>query len=380
MDFPRVSVLLSSYNHERYVKRSIDSVLAQTFRDFELIIVDDGSTDHSAEIIRSFADSRIKAFFLNPNQGMGLAFNFAIKQATGTYLARIDSDDFWDPRKLEKQLDYMEHHPSVGACFSWATIIDPNEQEVSSLLCDRSRLFRPTNRSQAEWLHHFYTHGNTLCHTSAFIRREAVEQAGLYNCALRQLQDLDLWLRIVKRYPLHVLCEPLVYYRWLDLDTPNVSAPTQDSVTRTIFEFFQVLHDFHENLPDELFKAAFGQDFIFKPAATRQELLCERALLLLRHPSLGQGGKILALLRLNQLLQQDDTRAVLGNTYHFSVKDYNALCGERVFADSPLLQTEDSLGRVYGEISLRELVKKHLKRHPMVYSCARKLSAMIGKA
>ncbi len=301
MTAPTVSVLLSSYNHEKYIGRTIDSVLNQTFGDFELILVDDCSTDNSKTVIESYRDPRIKAFFLSPNQGMGMAFNFAVLKATGKYLARIDSDDFWTLDKLEKQKDYMEAHPETGACFSWAKIIDENEDEVqTSPDFDLSKVFAATNKSQGEWLRHFYTQGNALCHTSAFIRREAIESAGIYNYSLKQIQDLDLWVRIVKKYPIHVICEPLVFYRWFVSSAPNASARSQEVAARAFFEFFYLLHDFHNNLSDELFAEAFRKDFRNKDATTHEELLCERALLMLeKKPYLGCGSKLVGLLMLN---------------------------------------------------------------------------------
>ena len=373
MRAPKISVLLSSYNHERYIRRTIESVLNQTYTDFELIIVDDCSTDHSKQVIESYTDPRIRAFFLNPNQGMGMAFNYSIKQATGEYLARIDSDDFWALDKLEKQLDYMEAHPETGACFSWAKVIDENENEVPSSICDRGSLFAARNRSQAEWLHQFYSKGCVLCHTSAFIRRSVLAEVGIYNYSLKQIQDLELWTRIAKRYPLHVICEPLVYYRWFVSSAPNVSAPSQEVMTRGAMEFFYLLYDFHNNLPDATFAEAFRQDFLCKNASSHEELLCERALLMLKQPYLGHSSKIIAILMLNRLLQEDKTRDILNNTYRFTIRDYNALCAEKMFYDTPVAQVTNEQGKVYGEISFKELVKKHLKNRPRLYSFARKI-------
>ena len=373
MRTPKISVLLSSYNHERYIRRTIESVLNQTFADFELIIVDDCSTDNSKQVIQSYTDPRIKAYFLCPNQGMGVAFNYSVKQASGEYLARIDSDDFWALDKLEKQLAYMETHKETGACFSWVKVIDENENEVPASSCDRGSLFAAHNRTQAEWLHQFYSKGCAVCHTSAFIRREALDEVGIYNYSLKQIQDLELWTRIAKRYPLHVICEPLVYYRWFVSSAPNVSAPSQEVMTRGAMEFFYLLYDFHNNLPDSLFSEAFRRDFICKNASTHEELLCERALLMLKQPYLGHSSKIIAILMLNRLLQDDKTRNILNDTYRFTIRDYNALCAEKMFYDTPVAQVTNEQGKVYGEISFKELVKKHLKERPRLYSFARKI-------
>ena len=321
MDTPEISVLLSSYNHEKYIRRTIESVLNQTFTDFELIIVDDCSTDNSKDVINSYKDPRIRPFFLEPNRGMGVAFNFAVKKARGKYLARIDSDDFWSLDKLQKQYDYMEEHPETGVCFSWVKVIDENEKEVPPYICERGELFAAKNRTQGEWLHYFYFKGCCVCHTSAFIRREVLDDVGIYNYSLKQIQDLELWVRIAKKYSLHVICEPLVYYRWFVATTPNVSAPTQEVLTRGMFEFFYLLSEFHNDLSDEVFAAAFRNEFIRKDASSHNEFLCERALLMIKQSYLGNSSKIIALLMLNKLFQNDETRDILYNLYGFTIKD-----------------------------------------------------------
>ena len=220
----------------------------------------------------------------------------------------------------------------------------------------------------------FYTQGNALCHTSAFIRREAIESAGIYNYSLKQIQDLDLWVRIVKKYPIHVICEPLVFYRWFVSSAPNASARSQEVAARAFFEFFYLLQDFHNNLSDELFAEAFRKDFKNKDATTHEELLCERALLMLeKKPYLGCGSKLVGLLMLNPLLQNDDTREVLAKKYHFTIREYNTLCAEKLFFDSPSVEAGTAPGEVYGEVTLKNLVKKHLERSPGLYAIAKKI-------
>lgn len=379
MSIPKVSVLLSSYNHEKFIGRTIESVLNQTFTDFELIIVDDCSTDNSMEVIDRYKDLRIRSFFLKPNQGMGMAFNFAVKQATGKYLARIDSDDYWRLDKLQKQFDYMEEHPETGACFSWVKIIDENENEVPSYICDRGELFAAKNRTQGEWLKHFYYKGCCLCHTSAFIRREALENVGIYNYSLKQIQDFELWSRIAKKYPLYVISEPLVNYRWFISTAPNVSAPSQDVNTRSMFEFFHFLYAFHNDLSDELFVETFRDEFTRKEASTHNELLCERALLMLKQPYLGDPSKIIALLMLNNLFQNDETRDVLYKKYNFTIMNYNQICAEKLFYASNSVPSSAEGVDFYGEITLKNLVKKHLINQPRLFYFVKRLYCLLKK-
>ena len=274
----------------------------------------------------------------------------------------------------------MDAHPETGVCFSWVKVIDENENEVPDSVCNLERVFAAENRTQGEWLHQFYSKGSVLCHTSAFIRREAIEVVGIYNYPLLQIQDLELWTRIAKKYALHVICEPLVYYRWFLSSTPNASAPSPEVIARGTFEFFYLLQDFHNGLSDDLFAEAFRKEFINKDAATHNELRCERALLMLKPPYLvGNSSKIIALLMLNQLLQEDETRELLFNVYHFTIKDYNRICAEKLFYEFPTVPVTNDKGEVFGEVTLKGLIKKHLQRNPGLFSIAKKTYHVIRK-
>lgn len=120
---PEVSVLLTAYNAERYISKSIESVLLQTFKNFEFLIVDDGSTDRTWEIISSFSDRRIRKFKID-NTGVARAKNFLLKNALGQWIAIIDADDIWHPLKLEIQLRYLKLHPECKLLGTFAQIID----------------------------------------------------------------------------------------------------------------------------------------------------------------------------------------------------------------------------------------------------------------
>ena len=131
MDTPLISVLLNVYNGEAFLAESIQSVLNQTYQNFEFIIVDDASTDETAEIIRSFDDKRIRYIYNPVRRHIPYAGNLALKNATGDWIARIDADDVWVEDKLEKQINYVLAHPEVGACFSYADLIDENSNQIT---------------------------------------------------------------------------------------------------------------------------------------------------------------------------------------------------------------------------------------------------------
>lgn len=134
MDRELVSVLMVNYNRGTTIGESIKSVLAQTYTDLELIIVDDGSTDDSCSVIESIKDPRIKLYRLEQNEHISHATNYGFQKVTGAYLARIDSDDVWYPQKLEKQITFLKNNPEYKICFAWIDLIDEygnsiNEQQ-----------------------------------------------------------------------------------------------------------------------------------------------------------------------------------------------------------------------------------------------------------
>ena len=152
----KVSIVLTSYNHERYIKESIESVLSQTFKDFELIIVDDCSNDNSWEIIESYTDPRIKAIRNSRNLRTEGVKRAIMNVASGEYIAIHHSDDLWKTDKLEKQVKFMEEEPEVSACFTWAEPIDEDGtpyQEENGFYYD---VFEQPNRTRYEWLNYFF--------------------------------------------------------------------------------------------------------------------------------------------------------------------------------------------------------------------------------
>jgi glycosyltransferase involved in cell wall biosynthesis len=134
---PKISVIMPIYNAENYVKASIDSILTQTFTDFELILVNDCSTDRSGEVIRAIDDPRIRIIENEKNSGIIISRNKAIDIAQGKYLAIIDSDDIAFPDRLKDQFRFMEEHPECGICGSDYTVIDSNEKLVATMIVPR---------------------------------------------------------------------------------------------------------------------------------------------------------------------------------------------------------------------------------------------------
>ncbi|MBQ4404714.1 MAG: glycosyltransferase [Selenomonadaceae bacterium] len=252
---PKVSVILTSYNHAAYVAAAIESVLNQTFADFELLIVDDGSRDNSREIIKTFDDGRIKTFLYAENRGPRLAVAEAVKSARGKYIAVHHSDDLWAPDKLEKQVAFLDANKNYAACFTWVNFVDehgnvyePNKKDFYH------KIFEQENRSRAEWLNYFFHNTNCLCHPSAMLRREIFGETHLLDTnGFWQLPDYLMWIRLCFHADIFILQERLTNFRLRRTRQENFSATTFDKNIRMELEFLFVVREFVNSFKDDKF-------------------------------------------------------------------------------------------------------------------------------
>ena len=183
---PKVSVVMSVYNGERYLRAAIDSILNQTFSDFEFIIVDDGSVDLSADVVRSYKDSRIR-FFKQENSGLAAALNRSIELAKGEYIARMDADDISHPSRLQVQYDYMRAHPDVDILGAQAYLID----QEGVVIGNKSKPVKPASINTA------IEYGCPLIHPTYFVKTEVYRKLGGYRVSFTVGQDYDFLLRAV---------------------------------------------------------------------------------------------------------------------------------------------------------------------------------------
>ncbi|MDR3471216.1 MAG: glycosyltransferase [Devosia sp.] len=252
---PLVSVILPSFNHERFVAEAISSVLSQSYGNLELIIVDDASQDGSPAIIQGCSDPRIRSFLLTENVGGAAALNAGVREATGAFVAICNSDDIWEPGKLEQQVAIMEAQPGLGACFSDVSWIDEGGEPLDTDQAALLQTFTESNRSRQQWMKRLIERGNRLCHSSALVRRQAYTRLGPYCDWLRQVPDLHMWLRLLAQYEIFVSPERLVRFRW---HSGNTSAPTPPVVRRAANEMSLVLKQFFEAISPADFVEAFG--------------------------------------------------------------------------------------------------------------------------
>ena len=224
---PLISVCMLCYNHEKYVAQSIQSVIDQTYDNWELVITDNASTDSSRQIIEEYArrDSRIKLSFLDCNSYPSGGINNSIKYSNGEYLAMISADDYFMPNKLELQLELMLLN-KLEISFTWVKSVDDNNQELFEHWT--SLVFNQNFDKQLDLLTYFINKGNALSAVTAIISRRVQEEFGLYDNRLLQTQDFDLWLKIIKKYPITVFKEKLTGYR-IRNDGKNLSVNSNQS-------------------------------------------------------------------------------------------------------------------------------------------------------
>lgn len=324
-----VSVLMVNYNHADTIEQSIRSVLEQTYSKLQLIIVDDGSTDNSVEIINSIEDPRIEVYEEKENKQICAVTNIGMKKVRGEYFARIDSDDLWEKNKLELQVEYLKEHPEHKICFTHVSIIDENDQVVDSEL---EKLYAVDYERQEEWLETFFFLGNCLPMTSVLMTTKIMVEIGDFNIAYRQLHDFDYWIRIAKRYPMAVIPKKLARIRRYESETNN-SNISEKNTTRTYNEYVDIRRHFFDEMSDEVLKKTFGKYFKNGNAESREELECEKAFLLCS--PLGQGKAIsnVGIEYFVNLFQNKMMTDILDKNYGLNAKKFYELTGEHLYND-----------------------------------------------
>jgi len=196
----KVSVIIPTYNRAKFLEEAINSVLNQTYKDFEIIVVDDGSTDNTKEIIRKFGEI---IYIYQKNKGVSSARNKGIKMSRGEYIAFLDSDDLWLKRKLEKQMKIFEKYPENKICHT-------NEIWIR----DGKRINQ--GKRHQKYGGYIFDKVLPLCiisPSSVVIKREVFEKVGLFDERLKVCEDYDMWLRICAHYKVYFLDEPLIIKR-----------------------------------------------------------------------------------------------------------------------------------------------------------------------
>jgi len=268
---PKVSIVMPCYNHAEYVAEAIQSVLNQTYNDFEFLIVDNGSDDDSYEIISNFNDPRIKFFRLEKND-IPKAYDIMLSNAVGEYIAMMFSDDIWYAEKLESQMEALTKNKDVLVSVTWADVMSDGLNIIES-----SNIFKKRNRSRLEWIRFLLENGNCLSICSAVARQDIfrkylVKQAGYW-----QLPDYYAWLLVLQETNIYIVERNLVKIRFHGKEqNQNISYPSVVNTLRTMTERKIIVYQIIDNMRDDDFVHMYKDQLIYPKVKNHLEILCEK--------------------------------------------------------------------------------------------------------
>ena len=196
---PLVSILLNCYNASSFISKAIESVLGQTYHNWELVIWDDGSTDNTLQVINNYKDKRIKIFKSLNNIGLGKSRLKAISKLNGKLISILDADDYFEPEKIKKQVDIFNDYPDVSICATWANFYNELNKIIYSF----------KTRNKEEELKKKLLYINFLPHSSIMYRKKKALDVGWYSTQLEYSQDYDLTLKLLEVGDLHIIDENL---------------------------------------------------------------------------------------------------------------------------------------------------------------------------
>jgi glycosyltransferase involved in cell wall biosynthesis len=206
MNTPIVSVVVTCYNYGRFLKMAIDSVIEQTFRDFEIVVVNDGSTDNTDDVMQGYRGVANLKYVSQKNAGQANAKNVGIKNSSGQFIAFLDADDLWAKDKLEKQMRLFSN-PQVGVIYSGLKYIDELSKKLDYKRTSNYLSFRSGDVTR------YLFFDNFVPFSSSIVSRKCFDKVGLFDESLTMGIDWDLWLRISVHYKFNYVDEPLLVYR-----------------------------------------------------------------------------------------------------------------------------------------------------------------------
>lgn len=243
---PKVSVIIPTYNRARFVCKAVQSALDQSYGNLEVLIVDDGSTDDTRSVIEAqYNDSRV-FYIYQENRGQNGARNTALERATGDLICFLDSDNWWLPGKLEKQVEVMRNNPDVDVCYGDIIVVDEEGKEIH-----RNNLRRFSGFITRELLR-----DNCVSINTSMLRRHCIERTGLMDEKRRVAGDYDFWLRLSAEFRFHYMPEYLTCYRVME---DQIST---DKHGRFVANE-AILHDFRTRFPEALSAREFNRGFAF---------------------------------------------------------------------------------------------------------------------
>jgi glycosyltransferase involved in cell wall biosynthesis len=356
---PLISVCLTTYNHEKYIEEAIYSILAQTFKDYELIIVNDGSTDETDSIIKRILqrenNPKIK-YISQENQGVSSANNTAILNAKGKYIAKMNGDDICYPHRLERQVQFIQE-TGAKIVFSWVDIIDDN----SKIITDKhpsSKIFNRAHKNRVDILKGFFFKFNYINAVTGLMERELLREVGLYCLTSIQLQDFDMWIKLAKKYDIYMLPDKLLKYR-IRANNNNLSASEPDKLSRSYFEFQQIYITFFDDFSMDLFKQVFVNEIKVKNFSSNIHYELEKAFIYLLHKT--PHIQVIGLEKLYHLLQDQSILKIAKSDYNFGLPDFFELTKKFDFWNYKQLLFNKKKPKNQYEVALKVEVNNQLK-------------------
>lgn len=219
------SIITALYNKEKHIKTTLESVLKQSFKDFEIIVVNDGSTDASEAVVKSISDPRIK-YFKQDNKGASAGRNAGLAKASGQYMALLDADDLWQPNYLETMHQLISSYPEESVFATAVTLETPSNSIPSkySIKEIKDKQVYVVDYFESSTINTLLTSSSTVLHQSVF------EEIGNYDTSIKSGQDTDLWIRIGIKYKVVFINEPLVTYRYAKQSLSNKTRSVTDKL------------------------------------------------------------------------------------------------------------------------------------------------------
>ncbi len=234
-NIPKVTVLMPVYNGEEYLREAIESILGQSFTDFELLIINDGSTDRSVEIIQSYRDPRIRLVHNERNMGLVPTLNKGVKLANGEYIARMDADDISLPERFAKEVLFLDSHPLISVVSVKALLINAKGTEDGLWLADK-------NTTTWSEIYQLLPKENCVVHPGVMIRKEVIANYG-FNPKQKDAEDYDLWLRIASDgHKIEKIDEELLKYRIHSNSITTISKTGRPLRTLIFAKYNYLLH------------------------------------------------------------------------------------------------------------------------------------------
>lgn len=234
---PTISIIIPAYNAEKTIKETIESVQEQTFSDWELIVINDGSNDKTLEIIQTISDERLRVFSYLNSGTAGAARNRGISHATGEYIAFLDADDLWTQNKLEMQLKALQDNPEAGVAYSWTYFID----EQGEFLYPCIPIYHKGNVYANLLLTNFLENGS-----NPLIRKQAVALVGEFNSSLAPSEDWDYYLRLAANWDFVLVPDYQIFYR---LSSNSMSSQKVNQMKNSSF---RIIEKCFQTVPEDI--------------------------------------------------------------------------------------------------------------------------------